>query len=84
MSNLSPRENSDDSPSVPLTHQEKRANHNAIERARRESLNYRFQELAQLVPSLLQVRKPSKFTIVDKSVEYVFECNQRLDIKVVS
>ncbi|KAJ1915383.1 hypothetical protein H4219_004348 [Mycoemilia scoparia] len=49
----------------------KRVNHNAIERARRESLNGQFQDLASAVPSLIHVRRPSKATIVEKSLEYI-------------
>ena len=49
----------------------RRANHNATERQRRETLNVRFQELAQRVPSLKDVRKPSKSQIVTKSLDYV-------------
>jgi hypothetical protein len=79
------------------THAEKRANHNAVERARRESLNIRFLELAQFgviltlgtpvqftlrsIPSLVHVRKPSKAFIVSRSIEYLAETKQRLEIK---
>ncbi|KAJ3300275.1 hypothetical protein HK104_002474 [Borealophlyctis nickersoniae] len=60
---------------------EKRANHNAIERARRESLNIRFQELASAIPSLANVRKPSKSVIVSKSIEFVYQVHRRNEIK---
>jgi Helix-loop-helix DNA-binding domain len=66
------------------SHAEKRANHNAIERARRESLNIRFLELAQSIPSLVHVRKPSKSIIVSRSIEYISETKQRLEIKTRS
>ena len=66
------------------THAEKRANHNAIERARRESLNIRFLELAQSIPSLVHVRKPSKSIIVSRSIEFITETKQRLDVKTRS
>ncbi|KAJ3038232.1 hypothetical protein HDV00_000906 [Rhizophlyctis rosea] len=59
---------------------EKRATHNAIERARRESLNIRFQELASALPSLANVRKPSKSVIVSKSIDYVYDTQRRLDV----
>ncbi|KAJ2761346.1 hypothetical protein IWQ57_006074 [Coemansia nantahalensis] len=52
-------------------HAQRRATHNAIERARRESLNGQFQDLASAVPALAQVRRPSKATIVEKSLEYI-------------
>ncbi|KAJ2313318.1 hypothetical protein IWW52_004598 [Coemansia sp. RSA 2704] len=52
-------------------HAQRRATHNAIERARRESLNGQFQDLASAVPSLIQVRRPSKATIVEKSLDYI-------------
>jgi hypothetical protein len=64
-----------------LNHAEKRANHNAIERARRESLNIRFLGLAASLPTLQHVRKPSKAVIVSKSIEYIQETKQRLDVK---
>jgi hypothetical protein len=64
-----------------FNHAEKRANHNAIERARRESLNIRFLELAGALPSLQHVRKPSKAVIVAKSIEYIQETKQRMDVK---
>jgi hypothetical protein len=67
-----------------LNHAEKRANHNAIERARRESLNIRFLELAASLPSLQHVRKPSKAVIVGKSIEFIQEAKQRLDVKTRS
>lgn len=51
----------------------KRANHNATERARRESLNSRFLELAVALPSLSSARRPSKSLIIQRSLEYVRE-----------
>ncbi|KAJ3197393.1 hypothetical protein HK101_003819 [Irineochytrium annulatum] len=59
----------------------RRANHNAIERARRESLNIRFQELAQGIPSLNSVRKPSKAVIVARAIDHVVESNARIEVK---
>ncbi|KAJ2008598.1 hypothetical protein GGI04_001028 [Coemansia thaxteri] len=50
---------------------QKRAVHNAIERARRESLNGQFQDLASAVPALIHVKRPSKAVIVEKSLEYI-------------
>ncbi|KAJ3123358.1 hypothetical protein HK098_002000 [Nowakowskiella sp. JEL0407] len=69
--------------------QEKRATHNATERARREMLNIKFQELANSIPALLNVRKPSKSVIVQKSLEHVEEMhrlNERKDnaIRILS
>lgn len=49
---------------------EKRTAHNALERQRREGLNSKFQELAHVLPSLQQVRRPSKSMIVAKSLEF--------------
>ncbi|KNC99639.1 uncharacterized protein SPPG_05022 [Spizellomyces punctatus DAOM BR117] len=60
---------------------EKRAYHNATERARRENLNSRFQELAQSLPSLANVRKPSKSVIVNHSLSFVQDVKRRLEIK---
>ncbi|KAJ2793457.1 hypothetical protein H4R20_006535, partial [Coemansia guatemalensis] len=64
--------NSTGRPSVAsVDHAQRRATHNAIERARRESLNGQFQDLASAVPALIHVRRPSKATIVEKSLEYI-------------
>ncbi|KAJ2139427.1 hypothetical protein GGH19_002877 [Coemansia sp. RSA 1807] len=54
-----------------VDHAQRRATHNAIERARRESLNGQFQDLASAVPALIHVRRPSKATIVEKSLDYI-------------
>ncbi|CAG8717449.1 6719_t:CDS:2, partial [Ambispora leptoticha] len=56
---------------------ERRANHNAVERARRECLNSKFQELAHALPSLAQVRRPSKSIIVQKSLEFILLAQQK-------
>lgn len=53
------------------TSAERRATHNAVERARRESLNVRFLELAANLPATCTVRRPSKNLIVNKSLEFV-------------
>jgi len=55
----------------------KRATHNAIERARRESLNGRFLELARALPNMANVKRPSKSSIVIKSLEYVYQAQSR-------
>ncbi|KAI8995948.1 hypothetical protein BC832DRAFT_310947 [Gaertneriomyces semiglobifer] len=60
---------------------EKRAYHNATERARRENLNNRFQELAHSLPSLADVRKPSKSVIVNHCLTYVAETKKKLEHK---
>ncbi|KAJ3156610.1 hypothetical protein HDU89_004392 [Geranomyces variabilis] len=60
---------------------ERRAYHNATERARRENLNNRFQDLAQALPSLATVRKPSKSVIVNHSLQFVTEVKRKLEIK---
>lgn len=54
-----------------LSKSERRAEHNAIERARRENLNTKFQSLAQLLPNLINYRRPSKSQIVEKTLEWV-------------
>jgi len=56
---------------------ERRATHNAVERARRESLNGRFMELASALPSMAAVKRPSKSVIVAKSLEYVYATEDR-------
>ncbi|PWN88241.1 hypothetical protein FA10DRAFT_268446 [Acaromyces ingoldii] len=53
------------------TSAERRATHNAVERARRESLNVRFLELAANLPATSTVRRPSKSLIVNKSLDFV-------------
>ncbi|WVW80292.1 hypothetical protein I302_102270 [Kwoniella bestiolae CBS 10118] len=50
---------------------EKRSQHNAIERARRETLNGKFLSLARLLPSLATVRRPSKSAIVNGSIAHL-------------
>ncbi|KAI9360637.1 hypothetical protein BD770DRAFT_384534 [Pilaira anomala] len=50
---------------------ERRAEHNAIERARRESLNVKFQQLAFILPNLQSDSRPSKSTIIDRTLDYV-------------
>ncbi|KAJ3804991.1 hypothetical protein F5876DRAFT_82318 [Lentinula aff. lateritia] len=50
---------------------ERRATHNAVERARRETLNGRFLDLAALLPNLTQIRRPSKSAIVNSSIAHI-------------
>ncbi|KAH8825815.1 hypothetical protein DL96DRAFT_1711614 [Flagelloscypha sp. PMI_526] len=50
---------------------ERRATHNAVERARRETLNGRFLYLASLLPNLSQIRRPSKSAIVNSSIAHI-------------
>ncbi|KAJ6465405.1 hypothetical protein C8R45DRAFT_1023054 [Mycena sanguinolenta] len=50
---------------------ERRASHNAVERARRETLNARFIDLAGLLPNLKHLRRPSKSAIVNSSIAHV-------------
>ncbi|ORX79954.1 hypothetical protein K493DRAFT_362432 [Basidiobolus meristosporus CBS 931.73] len=68
------------SPSESVDSAQKRANHNALERARRESLNNKFQELANAIPSLALVRRPSKSVIVQKSLDFVERTKTNADI----
>ncbi|KAI7900289.1 uncharacterized protein BX663DRAFT_518168 [Cokeromyces recurvatus] len=53
------------------TKAERRAEHNAIERARRESLNAKFQQLAFTLPNLQNDTRPSKSTIIDRTLDFV-------------
>ncbi|PWN44901.1 hypothetical protein IE81DRAFT_242500 [Ceraceosorus guamensis] len=55
------------------TSAERRATHNAVERARRETLNTRFLQLAANLPATAAVRRPSKSLIVNKSLAFVAE-----------
>ncbi|KAI9498749.1 hypothetical protein BDB00DRAFT_401672 [Zychaea mexicana] len=50
---------------------ERRAEHNAIERARRENLNTKFQQLAHSLPNLQNDRRPSKGTIIERTLDFV-------------
>jgi len=50
---------------------ERRATHNAVERARRETLNGRFLDLAAMLPNLNTLRRPSKSTIVNSSIAHL-------------
>ena len=59
---------------------ERRATHNAIERARRESLNGRFLQLAASLPAISDVRRPSKSLIVNKSLDFVADAMSRESI----
>lgn len=54
-----------------LSKAERRAEHNAVERARRESLNGKFQQLAESLPNLQNYRRPSKGQIVDKALDWI-------------
>ncbi|RSH77558.1 uncharacterized protein EHS24_003115 [Apiotrichum porosum] len=58
---------------------EKRHQHNAIERQRRETLNSKFLVLARLLPSLAACRRPSKSAIVNGSISHLsHQRSQRL------
>lgn len=58
---------------------EKRHQHNAIERQRRETLNGKFIVLARLLPSLANHRRPSKSAIVNGSIAHLtYQRDQRL------
>lgn len=50
---------------------EKRASHNLVERQRREQLNGRFLDLAQILPSLANLKRPSKAAIVNGSIDHL-------------
>ncbi|KAF7313125.1 BHLH domain-containing protein [Mycena kentingensis (nom. inval.)] len=50
---------------------ERRASHNAVERARRETLNGRFLDLAALLPNLHTIRRPSKSAIVNSAIAHL-------------
>jgi hypothetical protein len=56
---------------------EKRHQHNAIERARRETLNTKFLTLARLLPSLANHRRPSKSAIVNGSISHVNKAREQ-------
>ncbi|KAG1050074.1 hypothetical protein G6F43_007625 [Rhizopus delemar] len=56
---------------------QKRAEHNAIERARRESLNTKLQQLALSLPNIQNDRRPSKGTIIERTLEYIKQTVQK-------
>ena len=63
---------------------ERRAEHNAIERARRENLNSKFQQLAHALPNLQNDRRPSKGTIIERTLDYGKQVNTRLQMKTLT
>ncbi|GAA5852777.1 hypothetical protein JCM5353_001403 [Sporobolomyces roseus] len=56
---------------------DKRATHNAVERARRESLNGRFTVLAESLPTMKNIKRPSKAMIVNKALDFVYDAQVR-------
>ncbi|GAA5831497.1 hypothetical protein JCM3766R1_001777 [Sporobolomyces carnicolor] len=56
---------------------DKRATHNAVERARRESLNGRFSVLAESLPTMRNIKRPSKAMIVNKALDFVYDAQLR-------
>ncbi|GAA5946584.1 hypothetical protein JCM3765_000309 [Sporobolomyces pararoseus] len=56
---------------------DKRATHNAVERARRESLNGRFSVLAESLPTMKNIKRPSKAMIVNKALDFVYDAQLR-------
>ncbi|CAO0801736.1 unnamed protein product [Mucor circinelloides] len=67
----SPSSHNSKSRRMSLNKAERRAEHNAIERARRECLNSKFQQLAEALPNLQNHRRPSKGQIVEKALDWV-------------
>lgn len=55
----------------PASTAEKKATHNAVERARRESLNTRFLVLAELLPGMSHPKRAPKAAIVNRSIELI-------------
>ncbi|ORE07947.1 hypothetical protein BCV72DRAFT_204590 [Rhizopus microsporus var. microsporus] len=53
------------------TKAERRAEHNATERLRRENLNAKFQQLAHILPNLQNDTRHSKSAIIDRTLDYV-------------
>jgi len=71
--------NSKSKPRKRVNTAEKRHQHNAIERQRRETLNGKFLTLARLLPSLASHRRPSKSAIVNGSITHLtHQRDQRL------
>lgn len=59
--------------SVAETLAERRALHNSVERTRREALNSKFTHLAQQLPSLAHIHRPSKSVIISHCLDMVVE-----------
>ncbi|KAI9316214.1 hypothetical protein BX666DRAFT_217566 [Dichotomocladium elegans] len=53
------------------TKAQRRAEHNATERLRRENLNNQFQQLANTLPNLENDRRPSKGRIIERTLDFV-------------
>ena len=64
---------SDDDDHVPESLAERRALHNSVERSRREALNAKFSHLAQVMPSLSHIHRPSKSVIISHCLDMVSE-----------
>ena len=58
---------------IPESLAERRALHNSVERSRREALNSKFSHLAQLMPSLSHIHRPSKSVIISHCLDMVTE-----------
>ncbi|KAI8974101.1 hypothetical protein BDB01DRAFT_881744 [Pilobolus umbonatus] len=58
------------------TTEDRRAEHNAVERERRKKLNNRFQLIADALPNVQTHRRPSKAYIIEKALEWV--CQSKL------
>ncbi|GAA5884534.1 hypothetical protein JCM6882_005291 [Rhodosporidiobolus microsporus] len=56
---------------------EKRATHNATERARRDNLNTRFMNLAGALPTMRNIKRPSKAVIITKALDFVYDSQVR-------
>lgn len=55
---------------------DRRAIHNSVERTRREALNAKFSLLAQTIPSLQHVHRPSKSTIISHCIDMTHEMRE--------
>ncbi|GAA5829359.1 hypothetical protein JCM11251_005019 [Rhodosporidiobolus azoricus] len=56
---------------------EKRSVHNATERARRDNLNTRFMTLAGALPTMKNIKRPSKAVIITKALDFVYDSQVR-------
>ncbi|TPX41489.1 hypothetical protein SeMB42_g05547 [Synchytrium endobioticum] len=56
----------------------RRSTHNAIERARRESLAMELSDLARMLPCLEDVKRPSKLVIVQAAIREIKELRERV------
>lgn len=72
-SSRQPSHSSENDDNTPGSLAERRALHNSVERTRREALNAKFTYLAQQMPSLSHIHRPSKSVIISHCLDMVVD-----------